>query len=160
MVPPIPVNDASGFSRNSISMMGDADDLLADDTLFEKAKSVTARGKQESQPQEPIEEDPALRNEIEIYIRQVAENECNTIDMSDSPLKSYGAKCVAEMLKVCKQLEEIALSNCEIEDQGAKHLFENLRQHMGVKKLFLDGNMLTDKCLDPLFRLLDESPKM
>lgn len=64
------------------------------------------------------------------------------------------------MLKVCKNLEEIALSNCEIKDQGARDLFENLRQHMSVKKVFLDGNMLTDKCLDSLFKLLDENPNL
>jgi hypothetical protein len=47
--------------------------------------------------------------------------------MSDSPLGSGGAKCVAELLYLCEGLKEIHLSSCEIKDAGAKNLFELLK---------------------------------
>lgn len=56
----------------------------------------------------------------------MAEQECFTIDMSDSPLGSSGAMCVSKNLKSCKNLKEIQLANCEIKDTGAKVLFEEL----------------------------------
>lgn len=64
----------------------DGDDLLADDQFFERSKSTT----QETLKVEE-EIDKSLEAEIENYISQVAENDCNQIDMSDSPLGSSGA---------------------------------------------------------------------
>ena len=47
--------------------------------------------------------------------------------MSDSPLCTGGARCVAKLLGICKGLKEIQLSNCEIGDTGAQSLFEELK---------------------------------
>lgn len=55
------------------------------------------------------EVDPILVNEIESYIQTVAEQEQTLIDMSDSPLGSGGARCVAKAIMSCKQLHEIQL---------------------------------------------------
>lgn len=39
--------------------------------------------------------------------------------MSDSTLKSGGARYVAKVMGCCKSLREIHLQNCEIKDFGA-----------------------------------------
>jgi len=54
------------------------------------------------------------------------------IDMSDSPLGSAGAKCVSGLISYCKNLVSINLSQCEIKDQGAKCLFEDLKTNRTV----------------------------
>lgn len=111
---------------------GDDNDLLAD--VFEKAKpsgqssKVVDSGSSSQASQETEVFDATLVKEIEIYISQVAENECSTVDMSDSPLGSAGAIAVASMIKLCKSLQEIHLMNCEIKDAGAIALFDELRQ--------------------------------
>ena len=78
----------------------------------------------------------------------MVENDISQLDFSDSPLGSGGARCVASAISCCKDRHEIHLSNCEIQDSGALALFEELKKTPGVKLINLDGNQMTENCLD------------
>lgn len=64
--------------------------------------------------------------------------------MSDSPLGSGGARCVAGLITFCKNLVSINLSQCGIKDSGAKFLFDELKVNKTVEFVNLSGNILTD----------------
>lgn len=70
------------------------------------------------------------------------------IEMSDSPIRSQGAECVAAAIGLCKNLIEVRLANCEIKDIGAKKLFEELMKSQSVEVVDLRGNPLTERCFD------------
>lgn len=72
------------------------------------------------------------------------------IDISETIIGNYGAKCVAAVLTLCEGLEEIRLSNCGIKDEGALDLFEELKTSDSVTVLDLNKNPLTEKCFDGL----------
>lgn len=72
------------------------------------------------------------------------------IDISETNIGNYGAKCVAAVLTLCDGLEEIRLSNCGIKDDGALELFEELKTAESVSVLDLNKNPLTEKCFDGL----------
>ena len=59
-------------------------------------------------------------------MKGVMENNEKVIEMSDSPIGSGGAKCVAAAINFCEGLTEMKLSNCAIKDSGARTLFEEL----------------------------------
>lgn len=82
------------------------------------------------------------------------ENNEKVIDMSDSPIGSAGAKCVATAIMFCEGLEEMRLSNCGIGDKGALSLFNELLGCHSVTHLDLSGNPLSEKCFDVLAKLL------
>ena len=82
------------------------------------------------------------------------ESNGNELDMSDSPLGSGGARCVAGLLPYCKSLTIINLSQCEIKDLGAKCLFDELKTNKTVESVNLSGNQLTDQCIASLLSLL------
>ena len=46
--------------------------------------------------------------------------------MSDSPIGSGGAKCVAAAINFCEGLTEMKLMSCNIKDSGARSLFDEL----------------------------------
>ena len=107
--------------------------------MFQKAKGVspTSAGpfgivpKQvnppgDSQDGEFEDIDEQLINEIEDYLKGVMENNEKNIEMSDSPIGSSGAKCVAAAINFCEGLVEMKLVNCNIKDSGAKSLFDEL----------------------------------
>lgn len=71
--------------------------------------------------------DEELINEIENYLKDVMEHNDKVIDISETLIGNYGAKCVAAVLTLCDGLEEIRLSNCGIKDDGALELFEELK---------------------------------
>ena len=76
------------------------------------------------------------------------EDRGNLIEMSDSPIKSQGAECVAAAICYCDQVVEVKLANCEIKDYGAYKLFEELAKSNSVESVDLSGNPLTEKCFD------------
>jgi Ran GTPase-activating protein (RanGAP) involved in mRNA processing and transport len=78
--------------------------------------------------------------EIENYIQSIIESNACIIEMSDTPLGSGGARCVAGLLNFCSSLTEINLSQCDIKDAGAKCLFEDLKDNKTVQYLNLSGN--------------------
>lgn len=71
--------------------------------------------------------DEELINEIENYLKDVMEHNDKVIDISETLIGNYGAKCVAAVLTLCDGLEEIRLSSCGIKDDGALELFEELK---------------------------------
>lgn len=77
--------------------------------------------------------------------------------MSDSPLGSGGARCVACLISLCKNLSSINLSQCNIKDSGAKILFEELKANKTVDHVDLSGNILTDQCVASLLVLLTQN---
>lgn len=74
--------------------------------------------------------------------------------MSDSPIGSSGAKCVAAAISFCEGLEDMRLSNCDIKDSGAKALFEEMVSSQSLKVVDLSRNPITEKCFDALVNLL------
>jgi len=51
------------------------------------------------------------------------ENNEKTIDVSETKIGNYGARCIAAAIPFCDSLEEIRLANCGITDEGAIDLF-------------------------------------
>ena len=72
------------------------------------------------------------------------------IEMSDSPIKSQGAECVAAAICFCENVYEVLLKNCDIRDAGAKMLFNEIIKSKNVEVIDLSGNPLTEKCFDAL----------
>ena len=70
-------------------------------TYQEPEASLTAGEK------EDLDED--LINEIESYLKDVMEQNEKVIDISETSIGNYGAKCVAAVLSLCEGLEEIRL---------------------------------------------------
>ena len=52
------------------------------------------------------------------------------------------------------------MANCEIKDAGAIALFDVLKKHKDLKIVNLEGNVLTDKCLESLFALVNLNKKV
>ena len=89
-------------------------------------------------------------NEIENYLKDVMEQNEKVIDISETLIGNYGAKCVAAVLTLCEGLEEIRLSSCGIKDDGALELFEELKSSDSVLILDLNQNPITEKVFDGL----------
>ena len=89
-------------------------------------------------------------NEIENYLKDVMEQNEKVIDISETQIGNYGAKCVAAVLALCDDLEEIRLASCGIKDDGALELFEELKGAQSVVIIDLSNNQLTEKCFDGL----------
>jgi Ran GTPase-activating protein (RanGAP) involved in mRNA processing and transport len=104
--------------------------------------------------------DEDLINEIENYLKDVMEQNEKVIDISETQIGNYGAKCVAAVLSLCDGLEEIRLSNCGIKDDGALELFDELKGTDSVGILDLSKNPLTEKCFDGLVQLLQTNKKL
>lgn len=82
------------------------------------------------------------------------------IDISETNIGNYGAKCVAAVLSLCEGLEEIRLASCGIKDEGALELFEELKAADTVSILDLSNNNLTEKCFDGLNQLLQTNKRI
>lgn len=85
------------------------------------------------------------------------ENNEKQIEMSDSPIGSSGAKCVAAAINFCDGLLEMRLSNCDIKDAGARSLFDELANSNSIQIIDLSRNPLTEKCFDSLENLLTKN---
>jgi Ran GTPase-activating protein (RanGAP) involved in mRNA processing and transport len=82
------------------------------------------------------------------------------IDISETNIGNYGAKCVAAVLTLCEGLEEIRLSNCGIKDEGALELFSEVENADSLLILDLNKNPVTEKCFDGLNQLLSKNKKI
>ena len=85
------------------------------------------------------------------------EDQGNIIEMSDSPIYSNGAECVAAAINYCEKVAEIRLANCEIKDNGAIKLFSELAKSKSVQVIDLSGNPMTERCFDAIESCLMES---
>ena len=94
-------------------------------------------------------------NEIENYLKEVMEQNDKMIDINETHIGNYGAKCVAAVISLCDGLEEIRLSNCGIKDEGAIALFEELKDAESVIAVDLSQNQITEKSFDALIQLLN-----
>lgn len=74
--------------------------------------------------EEPL--DDQLINEINDYLTGIMEDGSVSIEMSDSPIKSQGAECVAAAITFCENVTEVRLAHCDIKDSGAEKLFNEL----------------------------------
>lgn len=100
-----------------------------------------------------IAEDPLdehLVNEINDYLTGIMEDGSPLIEMSDSPIKSQGAECVAAAIIFCERVTEVRLANCDIRDMGAYKLFEEFAKSKSIESVDLSGNPLTEKCFDAI----------
>lgn len=82
------------------------------------------------------------------------ENNEKVIDISETQIGNYGAKCVAAVLTLCDGLEEIRLANCGIKDEGALELFQELATLQSALIVDLSKNPLTERCFEGLINLL------
>ena len=83
-----------------------------------------------------------------------------SIEMSDSPIKSQGAECVAAAICFCEKVIEVRLANCEIRDAGAQKLFSELAKSISVEFIDLSGNPLSEKCFDAIESCLTTNRKI
>ena len=72
------------------------------------------------------------------------------MDISETPIGNYGAKCVAAVITLCDALEEIRLSGCGIKDDGAMTIFEELKTSDSVSVVDLSNNPITEKVFETL----------
>jgi len=88
------------------------------------------------------------------------EDNSRVIEMSDSPIKSQGAECVAAAVNFCETVTEVRLANCAIGDGGAYKLFSELAKSKSVEIIDLSGNPLTEKCFDAIEICLTANSKI
>ena len=155
------LTDATPIGRASLAVLtGDENDLLSESPVFQKAKNFAAErasaeimGSRSSpfdvvEAEEPLDEH--LVNEINDYLTGIMEDGARVIEMSDSPIKSAGAECVAAAITFCEAVVEIRLANCDIKDSGAQKLFNELAKSKSVESIDLSGNPLTERSFDAL----------
>ena len=77
-------------------------------------------------------------------------------------LGNIGAKKIAEMLKINKNIHEIDLSNNNISDDGVGYIIEALskNKNTSLKKLNLDSNIISPAGLKALDDFMKKSGKM
>ena len=109
-------------------------------------------------PEDPLDEH--LVNEINDYLQGIMEDGSRLIEMSDSPIKSQGAECVAAAVVFCESAIEVRLANCDIKDYGAFKLFEELAKSKSVEIVDLSGNPLTERCFDAIETCLTANSKI
>ena len=109
-------------------------------------------------PEEPLEEQ--LINEINDYLQGIMEDSSRVIEMSDSPIKSQGAECVAAAIGFCESVLEIRLANCEIKDAGAIQLFTELQKAKNVEIIDISGNPISEKSFDIIEQCLSANKKI
>lgn len=137
------IDSSMPMTRQSLNVLaGDENDLLAELPPMNKAHK-TRLGDQGGYPkthvgkgasEEEFEQiDEQLINEIEDYLKGVMENNEKSIEMSDTPIGSSGAKCVAAAVTFCESLVDMKLSNCEIKDSGARALFDEIAQSKSLQ---------------------------
>lgn len=80
--------------------------------------------------------------------------------MSDSPIKSQGAECVAAAVNFCESVISIRLANCDIKDLGAQKLFGELAKSKSIEVIDLSGNPLTERCFDAIESCLSANSKI
>jgi len=80
--------------------------------------------------------------------------------MSDSPIKSQGAECVASAINFCGSVQAIKLAYCEIRDQGAIKLFMELANSKSVDTIDLSGNPLTERSFDAIETCLNKNSRI
>ena len=78
------------------------------------------------------------------------EDGARQIEMSDSPIKSQGAECVAAAISFCENVFEVRLANCEIRDVGAIKLFAEFQKAKNVEVIDLSGNPITERSFDAI----------
>ena len=88
------------------------------------------------------------------------ENNEKQIEMSDSPIGSSGAKCVAAAINFCEGLLEIRLSNCAIKDSGARSLFDELANSNTVQIVDMSRNPISERSFDSLENLLNKNKQI
>ena len=98
--------------------------------------------------------DDTLVNDIEEYLKSVMEGNEPVIEMSDSVIKSAGAKCVAAALTFCESLTELRLSNCQIGDEGASAIFQEASQCKSLVEVDLSKNQVTEKSFEAIDKML------
>lgn len=70
--------------------------------------------------------DENLLGEIELYLKDIMENNEKIIDFGETSIGNNGAKCIAAAITLCDYLEVMKLNTCNIKDEGAISLFEEL----------------------------------
>jgi hypothetical protein len=158
------VDTTMPMTRQSLNILaGDENDLLAELPAISKVHKpprVSDQGgypKQQAVDEEFEQIDEQLINEIEDYLKGVMENNEKLIEMSDSPIGSSGAKCVAAAVTFCEHLTEMKLNNCMIKDSGAKALFDEMTQSRSLITVNLSNNPITEKSFDSLAALLTKN---
>jgi len=165
--------DAQPIGRASLAVLtGDENDLLSESPVFSKAKPIGAERSAaevmvnpsrlsldlKDTAEEPLDEH--LVNEINDYLTGIMEDQANMIEMSDSPIKSQGAECVAAAINFCESVTSVRLANCEIRDLGAQKLFGELAKSKSVEVVDLSGNPLTERCFDAIESCLAVNSKI
>lgn len=106
-------------------------------------------------PNQQISDD--LITEIENYLQDVIQNGEKCIDISETEIGDYGAKAVAAVIPLTESVEDIRLVNCDIGDEGAIELFEELEGNGQVVTVELSSNPITEKSFPALLKMLEKN---
>lgn len=93
-------------------------------------------------------------------MKEVMEQNEKVMDISETPIGNYGAKMCGAVIPLCDGLEEIRLSNCNIKDEGAIYIFEEIKQSESAKILDLSNNPITEKVLESLVQCLQANQRL
>ena len=160
-------SETQPITRSSLAVLtGDDNDLLSESPVFQQAKAEQPKRAVSEAIRTPVPEaaedplDEHLVNEINDYLTGIMEDNSAVIEMSDSPIKSQGAECVAAAVNFCESVTEVRLANCDIRDVGAYKLFEELAKSKSVETIDLSGNPLTEKSFDAIETCLTTNSKI
>lgn len=82
------------------------------------------------------------------------------MDISETEIGNYGAKMCGAVISLCEGLEEIRLIKCNIKDEGAIHIFEELKHNDSVRILDLSNNPISEKVFESLIHCLQSNKKI
>lgn len=71
-------------------------------------------------------------SEIEDYLKGAIEDNESVLEFDNSAIGSAGTKVIAAAIQFFENLTEVHLSNCEIRDEGAIFLFDELKSSQSV----------------------------
>ena len=77
-----------------------------------------------------------------------------SLHLIDHPVGTTGAKAIAKLIHNSKSLEEVNISGCNIDSEGACHLVQALCENTAVKKLDLSDNPFGKRGVMALAKLI------
>ncbi|CAF1274258.1 unnamed protein product [Adineta steineri] len=98
-----------------------------------------------------------IDSDIELIANELIQGyrNCQTLDLFKNKITSKGAVYLSEMLKVNGTLRILNLCWNQIDDDGAKSLFDVLKdENRTLERLHLDLNKITDKSVESIMKMI------
>ncbi|CAF1393071.1 unnamed protein product [Adineta steineri] len=101
-----------------------------------------------------------IDSDIELIANELIQGytNCQTLDLFKNKITSKGALYLSEMLKVNGTIRILNLRWNQIDDDGAKSLFNVLKdENRTLERLHLDLNQITDKSVESIMKMINEN---